>query len=177
MFTVPVINLSPYVDPSGTEAKRAEVARALDVAATSVGFMQIVGHGASESAIKNLQGAFDEFYALPLDVKKRFVPGDGRNRGYSPPKSESLSMSLGVANASQMNDFFEAFTVAQVSRTIPNALASRLRAIPKISGRTMPRRIFARQCATGLRKPERYRVISCAPSVKLSAWPATTSTR
>jgi isopenicillin N synthase-like dioxygenase len=109
MFHVPTIDLSPYIDPQSSAEQREAVARALDDAASTVGFMQITGHGVPKSAIDGLTAAFDAFYALPLDVKKRYVRPE--NRGYSPPKSESLSMSLGVANANQMNDFFEAFTV------------------------------------------------------------------
>ena len=41
------------------------------------------------------------------------------NRGYSPPKSESLSLSLGVESASRMNDFFEAFNVGVEARSFP----------------------------------------------------------
>jgi isopenicillin N synthase-like dioxygenase len=43
--------------------------------------------------------------------KKSLVVSDGTNRGYSPPRSESVSRSLGVEQATRMNDFFEAFNV------------------------------------------------------------------
>ncbi|MXP23902.1 isopenicillin N synthase family oxygenase [Gordonia sp. HNM0687] len=110
MFNVPVIDISSYVDPHGSAADRARVARELDAACSTVGFVQVVGHGIPAATIDGLIAALDEFYALPLDVKKRYTR-PGENRGYSPPKSESLSMSLGVAAANQMNDFYEAFTV------------------------------------------------------------------
>ncbi|APE35859.1 2OG-Fe(II) oxygenase [Nocardia mangyaensis] len=110
MFTVPIIDISPYADPASTPAQRAEVARQLDEAATNVGFMQVVGHGIAQESIDRLTAALDAFYDLPLEVKKNYAR-QGENRGYSPPKSESLSMSLGVAAANQMNDFYEAFTV------------------------------------------------------------------
>ncbi|MFI7524048.1 isopenicillin N synthase family dioxygenase [Nocardia salmonicida] len=110
MFTVPIIDVSPYADPASTPAQRAVVARQLDEAATDVGFMQVVEHGISNESIDRLTEALDAFYDLPLEVKKKYAR-PGENRGYSPPKSESLSMSLGVAAANQMNDFYEAFTV------------------------------------------------------------------
>ena len=51
--------------------------------------------------------------------KKQYrVPG--ANRGYSPPKSESLSLSLGIESASRMNDFFEAFNVGAEARSFPH---------------------------------------------------------
>ncbi|WAC53829.1 isopenicillin N synthase family dioxygenase [Gordonia sp. SL306] len=110
MFTVPIVDISSYVDPSGAAAERARVARELDTACSEVGFVQIVGHGIERETIDGLAAALDEFFALPLEAKKRYTR-PGENRGYSPPKSESLSMSLGVAAANQMNDFYEAFTV------------------------------------------------------------------
>lgn len=110
MFTVPTIDISSYVDPDGASDDRARVARALDDACSTVGFVQVVGHGVDAATIDGLTAALEEFYALPLEVKKRYTR-PGENRGYSPPKSESLSMSLGVAAANQMNDFYEAFTV------------------------------------------------------------------
>ncbi|MED5800466.1 2-oxoglutarate and iron-dependent oxygenase domain-containing protein [Gordonia sp. Z-3] len=110
MFTVPTIDISSYVDPAGAPADRARVARELDDACSTLGFVQVVGHGVDAATIDGLTAALDEFYALPLEVKKRYTR-PGENRGYSPPKSESLSMSLGVAAANQMNDFYEAFTV------------------------------------------------------------------
>lgn len=110
MFHVPVIDISAYRDPHADPSARAEIARALDEACAGVGFIQIVGHGVAPEVMTGLADALDEFYALPLEVKKRYTRS-GENRGYSPPKSESLSMSLGVAAANQMNDFYEAFTV------------------------------------------------------------------
>lgn len=110
MFSVPIIDISAYVNPESTSDERAEIARQLDEAATKVGFMQIVGHGIGQHTIDGLTAALDAFYELPLEVKKNYTR-PGENRGYSPPKSESLSMSLGVAAANQMNDFYEAFTV------------------------------------------------------------------
>jgi isopenicillin N synthase-like dioxygenase len=113
-FAVPTIDISPYrgdggahVNPSG----RAETAAQLDRACREVGFVQIVGHGIGSATIAGLADALDEFFALPLAVKKQYRRDPATNRGYSAPKSESLSMSLGVPTAGQMNDFYEAYTV------------------------------------------------------------------
>jgi len=78
--------------------------------------MQIVGHGVTPAIQAGLASALDDFFGLPLDEKKQYrVPGS--NRGYSPPKSESLSLSLGVESASRMNDFFEAFNAGAEARS------------------------------------------------------------
>ncbi|PZT99084.1 MAG: 2OG-Fe(II) oxygenase [Gordonia sp. (in: high G+C Gram-positive bacteria)] len=112
-FEVPTIDISPY---RGDERRidlsaRAEVAAALDRACRDVGFVQIVGHGIGSDTIAGLADALDEFFGLPLEVKKQYRRGPATNRGYSAPKSESLSMSLGIPTAGQMNDFYEAYTV------------------------------------------------------------------
>jgi isopenicillin N synthase-like dioxygenase len=117
-FTVPVVDISPYTAPSTPEA-RGETARRLDEACATVGFVQILGHGVAEDVLAGLAGAVDAFFLQPLDAKKRYrVPG--ANRGYSPPNSESLSLSLGIESASRMNDFFEAFNVGTEARSFPH---------------------------------------------------------
>ncbi|AQA06616.1 2OG-Fe(II) oxygenase [Mycobacterium sp. MS1601] len=112
MFNVPVLDVSSYVagGDARTDSACAEVAAALDQACREVGFIQIVGHGLSSGALAGLPEALDEFFALPLSVKKQYRRDPSTNRGYSPPKSESLSMSLGIS-ANQMNDYYEAFTI------------------------------------------------------------------
>src|SRR3954465_5513450 len=110
-FTVPVVDITAYADPSASAADRREVAERLDDAARTVGFLQIVGHGISPEAWAGLGDVIDEFFGLPLDTKKRYIAPKGVNRGYTAPKSERLSLSLGVEKAERMNDFFEAFNV------------------------------------------------------------------
>jgi isopenicillin N synthase-like dioxygenase len=111
MFTVPTVDLAPYVDPHGDPEARARTARALDEACRTVGFVQVVGHGVPDAVAGGLASAIDDVFALPMPDKKALVVSDGTNRGYSPPRSESLSRSLGVEQATRMNDFFEAFNV------------------------------------------------------------------
>lgn len=122
-FRVPVIDLSPYTagdDPTRDDpAARERVAREIDAACSSVGFMQIVGHGIDDAVIEGLAGAIDDFFALPPETKNGYRVA-GANRGYSPPKSETLSLSLGVESASRMNDFFEAFNVGVEARSFPD---------------------------------------------------------
>ncbi|AVM63518.1 MULTISPECIES: isopenicillin N synthase family dioxygenase [Dietzia] len=117
-FHVPMVDISPYVDGGADEA-RSRVARELDEACSTVGFIQVVGHGIPSELTAGLAGAIDDFFALPLDVKKSYRVA-GANRGYSPPKSESLSLSLGVESAGRMNDFFEAFNVGIEARSFPD---------------------------------------------------------
>jgi len=110
MFTVPVIDISPWVG-AGSAEDRARVVREVDTACREVGFMQIVGHGVDPALTDGLASAMDDFFALDLDVKKGYRTPPRVNRGYTAPKTESLSLSLGVESATRMNDFFEAFNV------------------------------------------------------------------
>lgn len=110
-FEVPTIDISPYLADSPDPAACADVAARLDRACRDVGFVQVTGHGVPAPVVSDLADAMDDFFALPLEVKKEYRRGPAENRGYAPPKSESLSMSLGVASTSMMNDFYEAMTV------------------------------------------------------------------
>jgi len=113
-FTVPTLDVSPYLRPGATAATDpdcARVAAELDRACREVGFLQIVGHGVEPGLVEDLANALDSFFGLDLETKKAYRREPSANRGYAPPRSESLSNSLGVAPASRMNDFYEAYVV------------------------------------------------------------------
>lgn len=120
MFEVPVLDVSRYVagGDAASDPDCAQVAATLDRACREVGFIQIVGHGIDTAALAGLAEALDEFFGLPLAVKKNYRRDPSTNRGYSPPKSESLSMSLGIS-ANQMNDYYEAFTIGTEVESFP----------------------------------------------------------
>lgn len=122
-FRVPAIDIGPYVR-DGSAADRAAVARRLDQACRTVGFIQVVGHGIADEVLDGLGDAIDGFFALPLESKKQWVRPAGENRGYSPPKSESLSYSVGLDPVTRMNDFFEAFNVGTSAAEYPGAAVS-----------------------------------------------------
>jgi isopenicillin N synthase-like dioxygenase len=119
-FVVPVVDVSAYVG-EGTAEERAAVATAMDVACRTVGFVQVVGHGVPTSVADGLAGAMDSFFGQSLEAKNSWRTPPEVNRGYSPPTSESLSLSLGVESATRMNDFFEAFNVGASQATYPHA--------------------------------------------------------
>lgn len=119
-FQVPLVDITAYVQ-GGTDAERAAVAREIDAACRTVGFIQITGHGIPDRITDGLTDAMDRFFGLGLDEKKTYRTPPQINRGYSPPKSESLSLSLGVEQASRMNDFFEAFNVGAGQADYPES--------------------------------------------------------
>lgn len=116
-FEVPAVDISPFVvaDSADDEA-RARVVAEVDDACTRVGFIQILGHGIEDDVLAGLQRCIDSFFSLPAERKSHYRV-TGANRGYSPPKSESLSLSLGIESATRMNDFFEAFNVGVEARS------------------------------------------------------------
>lgn len=110
-FHVPTVDLSPYVDPTGAPAARAATAAQVDAACREVGFIQLSGHGIDPSVVHGLTAAMDAFFDLPLETKRGWVRPGWENRGYTPPRAESLALSAGVQSEKRMKDFFEAFNV------------------------------------------------------------------
>lgn len=117
-FAVPAVDISPYV-ADGSPTARARTAAAMDEACRTVGVVQVTGHGVADATIAGLASAMDGLFGLPLEVKSRWRTPPEVNRGYAPPKSESLSLSLGVESANRMNDFFEAFNVGAAASWYP----------------------------------------------------------
>lgn len=108
MSSVPIIDLAPWFD--GSEAQRARVAREVDAACSSIGFLRVVGHGVGEPVIGAMRRETEAFFALPLEEKLRHAPPHpGLNRGYAALGSEALAYSLGAEPARP--DLFEAFNV------------------------------------------------------------------
>ena len=117
-FTVPVVDITPYVQ-DGSPTDRARVAAEMDQACRTVGFVQILGHGVPTAVTDGLAAAMDDFFGQDLETKKTYRTPPEINRGYAPPKSESLSLSLGVEAATRMNDFFEAFNIGAARSDYP----------------------------------------------------------
>lgn len=118
VFEVPAVDISAWVR-DGSREERAATSAAVDAACRTVGFMQVLGHGIPHSVSDGLASAMDDFFGQDLDTKRRTVTPKGINRGYSAPKAETLSLSLGVESATRMNDFFEAFNVGSAASDYP----------------------------------------------------------
>ena len=113
-FEIPVIDIAGFDD---SPARRSAIAAQVDRAAREVGFMQIRGHGIPQATIDGLCAAIDDFFALPDAHKLRWRPPSvDVNRGYSGPKSERLSYSLGVGSPA---DLFEAYNVGTPASQFP----------------------------------------------------------
>jgi isopenicillin N synthase-like dioxygenase len=119
-FEVPIVDISAYVRDDSPEARR-RVAEQIDRACRTVGFMQIVGHGVAAETTAGIAQAIDGFFAQSLETKKEYVRPKRENRGYTPPKTESLSYTIGIDPVTRMNDFFEAFNVGVTREDFPGA--------------------------------------------------------
>jgi len=109
MSGVPVIDLS-----------HDDAASALVDAFATVGFAELAGHGVSESAHASLRDQCDQFFALPVEDKLRYVhPAPEANRGFRAKGSEALSYSLGEASPP---DLFESFNCASSRRASDDPL-------------------------------------------------------
>lgn len=118
---VPTIDLTTW--RSGDPADAAAIAAALDEGCRSIGFLQVVGHGADPAVIDRMLEATDEFFHLPVEEKLQVVPPNpGVNRGYAKKGTESLAYSLGVERPP---DLFEAFNIGpdDIDRSDPAVAA------------------------------------------------------
>ncbi|MFT4047484.1 MAG: 2-oxoglutarate and iron-dependent oxygenase domain-containing protein [Solimonas sp.] len=121
-FAVPVVDITPYAAGAhacADAAARARVAAEMGHACREVGFVQVRGHGIAPAVIAGLAAAMDAFFAQPPQTKQRYRTPPEINRGYAPPQSESLSLSLGVETGTQLNDYFEAFNVGTAASAFP----------------------------------------------------------
>jgi isopenicillin N synthase-like dioxygenase len=116
ILAVPVIDISSFRMPYADAAARSQVVRQVDAAARTVGFMQITGHGITPATRGELIKAMDEFFALAAETKQKYRCPPAINRGYSPPKAESLANSLGLASPA---DLFEALNVGSSTADYP----------------------------------------------------------
>ena len=116
ILAVPVIDISCFRMPYADADARSNVVRQVSAAARDVGFMQITGHGIAEATLSEFISAADAFFALDPAAKARYCGPAGINRGYTPPKAESLANSLGLASAA---DLFEAMNVGTAAADFP----------------------------------------------------------
>ena len=116
VLDIPTIDLTLFRD--GPPEQRVALAAQVDAAARTVGFMQVVGHAIPAEVEAGLTAAMDGFFGLPMWQKKALRPASLElNRGYTPPKSERLTLSLGVESSAA--DLFEAFNVGKPAEDFP----------------------------------------------------------
>jgi isopenicillin N synthase-like dioxygenase len=103
---VPVIDISPYF--SGDLAQKRQVAKLIDDACRSIGFLVISGHGVPSALIERTDALARAFFDLPIDVKLKYKTG---YRGYSPMFTSALAYTSGDGQSAP--DFREIFSIGQ----------------------------------------------------------------
>lgn len=84
MTTLPIIDISPFLDPESSPSSRLETARALDAACRTVGFFYLSKHNIPVLDLDQILSLAHSFFALPPATKQRIklLPaGDGDGDG------------------------------------------------------------------------------------------------
>ena len=72
----------PRIDMSRFEARRGEIADELWVAATEIGFFQLVNHGLPQEQVDEAFAMSERFFALPHEAKAQMPLRKGTNAGW-----------------------------------------------------------------------------------------------
>ena len=80
-FTIPTIDISPYLADSRSAAA-ADVVDRVRRACTTTGFFSLTGHGITPELQAQIFEAARVFFALPLEEKRAVVAPPLKNRGY-----------------------------------------------------------------------------------------------
>ena len=99
--TVPVIDLAPWFD--GGPPDRAGVARQVDEALRSSGFLLITGHRVPAAVRARTRATAREFFALPAEIKARYAITVG-GRGWIPPGAEANGYAEGTVTPPDLKE-------------------------------------------------------------------------
>ncbi|WP_139492730.1 isopenicillin N synthase family dioxygenase [Brevibacillus dissolubilis] len=81
LANIPTLNLQKFVN--GTPEERAQFVQEFGEGLKAIGFIKLEGHGIDSALIRNTYDAFEKFFALPTDVKEKYVHAQGGARGYT----------------------------------------------------------------------------------------------
>jgi isopenicillin N synthase-like dioxygenase len=101
--TIPVIDLAPWF--GGDARDRAGVARQVDEALRTAGFLLINGHGVPMEVRSRTRAVAREFFALPAEVKSRYAIAVG-GRGWIPPGAEANGYAEGTPTPPDLKESF-----------------------------------------------------------------------
>ncbi|MEV8016884.1 2-oxoglutarate and iron-dependent oxygenase domain-containing protein [Streptomyces sp. NPDC086554] len=90
---IPTIDLRPWL--TGDPAARAAVARTVDRALQTAGFLLVTGHGVDPSLCTRIRAAARAFFVLPASAKKPYAAKVG-GRGWLGPGAEANAYSEGT---------------------------------------------------------------------------------
>ncbi|MCZ4510404.1 isopenicillin N synthase family oxygenase [Streptomyces sp. ActVer] len=90
---IPTVDLMPWV--SGDPAARREIARTVDAALQSAGFLLVTGHGVDPALRTAVRESARAFFRLPAEVKQAYAVKVG-GRGWLGPGAEANAYSEGT---------------------------------------------------------------------------------
>ncbi|MFF3917704.1 isopenicillin N synthase family dioxygenase [Streptomyces sp. NPDC001852] len=93
MERIPTIDLRPW--SAGGEEARAALARTVDQALQTAGFLLVAGHGVDPGLRAGIRRAAREFFLLPAEVKRRYEAKVG-GRGWLGPGAEANGYAEGT---------------------------------------------------------------------------------
>lgn len=99
---VPVIDLAPWFH--GDAADRTAVGEAVDEAFQQWGFALVTGHGIPDDVAATLRRLARRFFALPCEIKGRYVASPTNGRGWLPPGSEANAFSEGTVSPPDLKE-------------------------------------------------------------------------
>lgn len=85
LHSIPVIDISPFLDPTCTESQKNEIVVAVRDACVTYGFFQLIGHGVPPETQEQILGCAKSFFDLPLAEKQALAMSKAMgesNRGY-----------------------------------------------------------------------------------------------
>ncbi len=101
-MSIPVVNLADFL--SGDPQLKQAFVNQLGKAYEEVGFVAVKNHGIPDDLIADLYKYVQQFFALPIDVKKQYeVPGLAGQRGYTSFGKEHAKGS----DAPDLKEFFQ----------------------------------------------------------------------
>src|SRR5262249_39060141 len=99
---IPVVNLADFL--SGDPQLKQAFVNQLGKAYEDVGFVAVKNHGIPDDLIADLYKYVQQFFAMPVDVKKKYeVPGLAGQRGYTSFGKEHAKGS----DAPDLKEFFQ----------------------------------------------------------------------
>ena len=112
-MTIPVVDLAMF-DTHDT-ANKLQFVNQLGNAYEEVGFVAVKNHGIPDELIKELYKYVQQFFSLPLDLKRQYeVPGLAGQRGYT-------SFGKEHAKGSEAPDLKEFFQYGQITDAVLRA--------------------------------------------------------
>ncbi|KAF2706383.1 naringenin,2-oxoglutarate 3-dioxygenase [Pleomassaria siparia CBS 279.74] len=76
LASLPIIDISSFLDPNSTDSAREQTASLIDAACKTYGFFYLTGHGIPSSKLDQIVSLARQFFSTPLPVKNKIKRHD-----------------------------------------------------------------------------------------------------